>query len=833
MPLIIGNIIGIPTYSLGGVRLPSCVQDIAISWYKNLDAPIDSDIDLTVINFDSIDDRINYPSIPNINQDQKLTFKMYVDNESGYYGTTGGNCLLSIADFTNDAYFYVGLKGSSFYVTTDAALGQHQSSLSGISGQIIDVEILKSDGGGFWQVDSVKFNGVTIPSTGNNLFSTTSDTFDIGSIGNSFNLVDATIWDIKLYDSTSTLIHHWLGEGENVTSDSAWEDQVGSLDGTVLGNPDARNILSSESIIQDQQGSETRNIYYGQYLTNSSGQINFYRTSEDNFDYIDPSDGSFIEGEIIPATGLYTIPANGICNIGVYPRIVDVAAYGVLDFDGLNDYVELTSTPDASGSKVLTFSLNLNKVTGFPTVANGSGLICFNVSSSSEYICIFLKGDEFLVYVSALPLVNTRYTIPTSILNKPIEVILTKTATAITSFSVDGINLVGTSDVPGTNFSTNYKYIGTDGTIELEDAQIWDINLNDEHFWAGNPEGNLDSSWVDSTYVNSTIIGSPTIRTIVDGLTTVEEVMLGVTGGDYVEFTDNPTIAGDKNIQFKLYLDNSSGYNFDGVVSFVNSDSDHFRIFVDSASIYFFHNNDLSPYNRYYDISTLDSQILEFSITKDATEFTDISLNGSTITTLPYTGGISSSAFSGIYTFGFNGTTGDNLSVWDVEIYDDPAGTNTLIHSWSGYPDGNTADAWKDTVVNYDGTVYGSPTTTDVEEEITPETVTYTSYYPCVERAGTVLHDIMENAVHISVSTPTWNETLYGSDYLNQKGYVTKTDSDALGYDWETIVNGSDATLNDNTLIPLAQWNYVDLQDKNGVNLLDENDEQLQVRVNI
>lgn len=78
------------------------------------------------------------------------------------------------------------------------------------------------------------------------------------------------------------------------------------------------------------------------------------------------------------------------------------------------------------------------------------------------------------------------------------------------------------------------------------------------------------------------------------------------------------------------------------------------------------------------------------------------------------------------------------------------------------------------------------------------------SYYPICERAGTVLHDVSDNAIHISVATPTWAETLYGSDYLNQCGYINKALSDHEGYNWETYVDGSPIVLDNACLVPLA-----------------------------
>jgi hypothetical protein len=151
-----------------------------------------------------------------------------------------------------------------------------------------------------------------------------------------------------------------------------------------------------------------------------------------------------------------------------------------------------------------------------------------------------------------------------------------------------------------------------------------------------------------------------------------------------------------------------------------------------------------------------------------------------------------------------NATSGAYLQVDEIEIYED---------------------------FSINGIVNGSPTTTSIGES--QEDYTYTSYYPICERAGTVLHDVMVSSIHASITIPVWDETLYGSDYLNQIGYIDKVDSDSEGYDWETIVNENPITLDNDTLVPLAQWEWVDLQDINGENLLDETGEQLQVKQNI
>lgn len=88
------------------------------------------------------------------------------------------------------------------------------------------------------------------------------------------------------------------------------------------------------------------------------------------------------------------------------------------------------------------------------------------------------------------------------------------------------------------------------------------------------------------------------------------------------------------------------------------------------------------------------------------------------------------------------------------------------------------------------------------------------SYYPVCERSGNILHDVV-NGVHLSVSSTVWAEFLYGSDYLNQEGYIDKTTSDNKGYSWTSIVNGISTPLDNNCLIPLRG------EDENLQNTLD------------
>lgn len=101
------------------------------------------------------------------------------------------------------------------------------------------------------------------------------------------------------------------------------------------------------------------------------------------------------------------------------------------------------------------------------------------------------------------------------------------------------------------------------------------------------------------------------------------------------------------------------------------------------------------------------------------------------------------------------------------------------------------------------------------------------SYYPVCETAGTVIHDTTQESVHIEVDTPVWAESIYGSDYLNQYGYITKTDATNQGYDYVTTVDSVEITLDDDCLVPLVDWDYVPLFDSNGVQLYDSDGEIL------
>jgi hypothetical protein len=103
---------------------------------------------------------------------------------------------------------------------------------------LYDIEVAytgtKSAAGVSFVVNGTTYSGVA---TTSNL--TLNDiNADVGFVvgrDSSSRLFNGPIWDVEIYDGSNTLLHRWGGYG-NTNSD--WEDQVGSNDGTVVGSPD-------------------------------------------------------------------------------------------------------------------------------------------------------------------------------------------------------------------------------------------------------------------------------------------------------------------------------------------------------------------------------------------------------------------------------------------------------------------------------------------------------------------------------------------------------------------------------------------------------------------
>lgn len=297
---------------------------------------------------------------------------------------------------------------------------------------------------------------------------------------------------------------------------------------------------------------------------------------------------------------------------------------------------------------------------------------------------------------------------------------------------------------------------------------------------------------------------------------------------DSVTLSEHPNVEGSKTISFYMYFKSYGTTQAEDIFVFGDNSLDYFdatyitnveRLRIAVA---------VSGGAIDYDISSIMNKVVLIEVIKTAGAIISTKADG---VDLPiYTTG-SGNLETSVSSIGYHPDVGAfkrlaNAYVWGINI--------DGVFNASGQPNGNVDSSWDDSIGTITATVNGTPTTTHID--IPPTSIgdsEYTSLHPTCETAGTVLHDVVENSIHISVDTPAWSESLYGSDYLNQKGYVNKTDSDALGYDWNTLVDGSYVPLNINTLVPLAQWEYVNLQDSEGEFITDSEGEQLQVKQNL
>jgi hypothetical protein len=581
---------------------------------------------------------------------------------------------------------------------------------------------------------------------------------------------------------------------------------------------------------------------------------------------------------------------------------------GLMEFDGVDDEVVFSGTPDITGNRTVSFKLYIKDVMdgGHILYIGDSGSQCLSVRVLSNTLRAYALRDSTSHTIRSY---NVDYTSPsppdleTGVIY---NIQITKTSTDITSFVVNGVDN-STSFPTSQNISSTGFSIGSIGGTNLNNNfHIWDINIDGNHAYTGQPNGNQDSAWVDTIgSIDGTVNGSPeadsisadcdcieeSIGTRIDTVyygqyldatsgqinfyrtgssagtfdytdpsdgSLVEGVLIPETGlytipangicdigvyprsggtvsgllafdgvDDYVGFSSIPDVTGSKEVSFKLYVHEAVAVLIQPifVIQSSNTDKLYCEITPSNGEMRVYAGLNGTDASVTIDLTSLSTdwlgEVLNIEIIKSAGQIISVLVNGEDLATFSTTG---SSLSDGFRIGGIIGTPtflAEQIYIWDLTI-----GSS---HQWLGQPNGNLDSAWEDIKGSIDGTVNGSPTTTSIDTGIT---LSYTSFYPVCERAGTVLHDVTESSRHISVATPSWSETLYGSDFLNQCGFIDKEQSDYLGYDWETEVNGSPVVLDDDTLVPLGQWSYQTLLDSEDEPLLDVNEEQILIRVN-
>jgi len=538
---------------------------------------------------------------------------------------------------------------------------------------------------------------------------------------------------------------------------------------------------------------------------------------------------------------------------------------GLLDFDGIGDYVSFGDTADIiRNSKTVAFEMNLeeNASTDYFSV------LAFKSTNAGDFLSV--------AYSPGLGMFRTRsstfagggrdYDI-SAYRNQLIEVVITKVSTSVIQLTVNGVAITPIGDTSGTE--PTFSYIGYgDGIYEYANYfTIWNVRIYDgtiTNSWLGNPDGNTDAAWVDDTgSYDGTVFGTPGVTETPyyinfyrtsgtfdytdpsDG-SLVEDISIPGTGlytipangvcdikvdpyypeavvglldfdgvDDVVTLPATVDVTGNKTIDFKCYI-NDSVPGEDGTVTgalmclsqditdllWVNINKEYEEFAIYSIEVLLNAGDNTNPNASWsFDLDLLLlNTIIDISIVKTAGQISSCSVNGSPVTLTSSGNGEIHTAENLIGAVTLFSTTeylsSTNIGyIWSLGI-----GSS---HSYPGSPDGNTNTAWVDGIGTDNGAVSGSPTTIDLNFG----DKSYVSYYPVCERAGTVLHDVNENSIHISVTMPSWSETLYGSDYLNQYGFANKAESDIEGYDWTTSVDGNPIALDNNTLIPLKKKN--------------------------
>lgn len=209
--------------------------------------------------------------------------------------------------------------------------------------------------------------------------------------------------------------------------------------------------------------------------------------------------------------GLINIIGNTLSSSFVKGTIVT----GVLDFDGVNDYVQIggvSTGPVVTGNRTLTFKLYIK------SIPSSDEIVChFNAGNVNDLLSIHLDSSGYMVVSrSGNTSSGGRRVDISGLLNKELLVIVTKASGSISSISINGTDN-SISATTYTPYNGSVAYIGS-GTASnyLGVAYIWDINLNSEHSYSGHPDGNLDSAWEDNIgSIDGTVNGSPTTTDII------------------------------------------------------------------------------------------------------------------------------------------------------------------------------------------------------------------------------------------------------------------------------------------------------------------------------
>lgn len=203
-----------------------------------------------------------------------------------------------------------------------------------------------------------------------------------------------------------------------------------------------------------------------------------------------------------------TISSNNI-------EVPDSGVEGLLDFDGVDDYVSLGSVPDVTGNKTISFKIYVSSVSTF------SPILMFRSTTISDSFAVWVNSGDLYCYAKyGTSGTNASGTYDlTGLEDTILNVVVVKTAEQIVSITVNSVENAVLASTAYAGQDANHmwigRYINGAGTSTYTTALIWDVVINGILSVAGHPSGNQNSAWEDTIGTNDgTVNGSPTTTDI-------------------------------------------------------------------------------------------------------------------------------------------------------------------------------------------------------------------------------------------------------------------------------------------------------------------------------
>jgi hypothetical protein len=178
---------------------------------------------------------------------------------------------------------------------------------------------------------------------------------------------------------------------------------------------------------------------------------------------------------------------------------------GLLDPDGIDDYVQYATTPDTTGNKTINFNLYLLKESGYSTTGLGNLLFVFS-NGGGDYAAAFLYNNQILISTTNTGYGNNRYSL-SGFGNSILSCKIIKTASSQAQFYINDVLQSSVTTLGGIGITGSLVF-GGPGFVYLNDAYVWNLIIESTFNAPGQPNGNQASAWTNDTFI-STVVGNP------------------------------------------------------------------------------------------------------------------------------------------------------------------------------------------------------------------------------------------------------------------------------------------------------------------------------------